>query len=46
MGVEAGQKFLCECGAKVKYTKACPEPTAAPFTCVCGATGTETHDED
>ncbi len=46
MGVDAGQKFLCECGAKIKYTRPCPETTVGPFVCVCGATGTETREED
>lgn len=46
MGVQTGQKFLCECGAKVKYTRGCPEPSAGPFVCTCGATGTETRDQD
>lgn len=45
-GVAGGQKFLCECGSKVKYTQVSSETTRAPFTCVCGATGTETRDRD
>ncbi|MDP8962307.1 MAG: hypothetical protein M3N32_11925 [Actinomycetota bacterium] len=41
-----GQKFICECGSKVKYTKPNRQTTVAPFTCTCGATGTETRTED
>lgn len=33
-------------GAKVKYTRPCPETTTGPFVCVCGATGTETREGD
>ncbi len=45
-GAGGGQKFLCECGSKVKYTKLGGHVAVAPFTCVCGASGTETSDED
>ncbi len=45
-GVAPGQKFMCECGSKVKYAKPSLETVVAPFTCVCGATGTETGDDD
>ncbi len=46
VGVAPGQKFMCECGSKVKYTKLSLQTTVSPFTCVCGATGTETGEED
>ncbi len=45
-GVTTGQKLMCECGSKVKYTRASLLTTVSPFTCVCGATGTETREED
>lgn len=46
MGNTAGQKYLCECGAKVKFLTPCTCETTGPFTCVCGATATETGAED
>lgn len=46
VGTAPGQKFICECGTKVKYVTPSLETTVAPFTCVCGATGTETRLED
>jgi hypothetical protein len=44
--IDSGQKFLMECGAKVKYLVAPSEPTQAVFRCACGASGTETRADD
>jgi hypothetical protein len=44
MGNRQGQKYLCECGAKVEYESACTCDTVGPFRCTCGATATEVED--
>lgn len=45
MGVPTGQRFLCECGATVQYTRGCECDTRGVFRCTCGATATEIGDE-
>lgn len=48
MGASKDQRFDCECGAEVVYTKDCPEPWEQDPRCVCGrsmrALGVETGD--
>lgn len=36
MGANKDQRFGCDCGAEVVYTKDCPQPWEHDPRCVCG----------
>ncbi len=36
MGARKDQRFGCECGAEIVYTKDCPQPWRHNPRCVCG----------